>query len=58
MKRVVVAAHCQGKQPHSRDKATRLARKQRAKGVKVDAYKCEVCGKWHVGGVDHTTPKR
>ena len=52
MKRVVVAAHCQGKQPHSRDKANKLARKQRAKGAKVEAYQCDHCGKWHVGGVE------
>ena len=48
--RVVVAAHCQGKQPMARNEAHALARKQSAKGLPVMAYKCKVCDKWHVGG--------
>jgi len=48
--RVVVAAHCQGKQEFPRDEANALARKQQAKGAKLDAYQCAVCGHWHVGG--------
>lgn len=52
MKRVVIAAHCAGKQPMARNEASALARQQQGKGVRVEAYKCEVCRKWHVGGVD------
>ena len=51
-------AQCQGKEPMPRDKANRLARQQRGKGAKVEAYQCAHCGRWHVGGVDHTQTLR
>jgi len=47
--RVVVAAHCQGKQLMARNEAHALARKQSKRGVYVGAYRCKVCSKWHVG---------
>lgn len=50
MKRVVVVAHCTGKDKLARNVASRLARQQRDKGAKVQAYRCEVCKRWHVGG--------
>lgn len=49
-RREVVADHCQGKQEFPRDEANALARKHQAKGAVVQAYKCAVCGHWHVGG--------
>ena len=52
MKRVVVVAHCTGKDKLARNMASKLARQQRNKGAKVRAYKCQVCKGWHIGGVE------
>jgi len=47
--RVVVSAHCNGKQPMARNEARALARRQSKRGVYVGTYRCKVCSKWHIG---------
>lgn len=42
---------CEGKQRHpDRDSAVRHATSlQRKLGARVNAYRCSICGSWHVG---------
>ena len=42
------AAMCEGKQQHTRDKATLVAKKTKKK-VKLYPYHCRFCGHWHIG---------
>ena len=39
---------CEGKQQHTRDKATLVAKKTKKK-VKLYPYHCRFCGHWHIG---------
>jgi hypothetical protein len=47
----VKAAACDGKAALTPALAKRRAAAIRARGEKVQAYRCLHCGKWHVGGV-------
>lgn len=42
-------AACEGKARMSREKSKVTAKRQRKKGQRVEAYKCQHCGFWHVG---------
>ena len=39
---------CEGKQQHTRDNATLVAKKTKKK-VKLFPYHCRFCGHWHIG---------
>lgn len=43
------AESCTGKQALQRDVAQRVALRQRQRELSSAAYRCEVCGAWHVG---------
>lgn len=45
-----ISAQCAGKSSFpSRAIAKEIARKARRKGVKVNEYRCDHCGRWHIG---------
>lgn len=44
-----IVASCEGKDRLTHERAHSIARRQRRKGHRVQAYKCPVCGSWHIG---------
>ena len=42
-------AGCDGKDPLPRTVALKVAQRTRRKGARITAYRCKVCGEWHVG---------
>ena len=48
IREVMRAAMCEGKQQHTRDNATLVAKKTKKK-VKLFPYHCRFCGHWHIG---------
>lgn len=42
-------AACDGKQKLTIAQARRAAKRMRYRGIVAEAYKCPVCGRWHVG---------
>lgn len=49
-------ASCEGKDPLTRPQAKALAKRQRRKKVKVEAYQCKICKQWHVGRPESAPP--
>jgi len=47
-------SECEGKQRHTRPQAIALAERQRRKGASVEAYKCSICKKHHIGRITKT----
>lgn len=49
---------CEGKDQLPAELAKRMAKRARSRrGERISAYRCPVCGKWHVGGGDRFATK-
>ena len=53
-----IAAQCQGKDRLTSSQARTIAKRMKRAGRTTGAYRCTVCGEWHVGRMSDSRIKR